>query len=177
MKFIVLTASILIATACASKPEIINRIPFNPVEFAKLPTSGTAIVTGQAFLKTADGKIYYPQRENARLNPKTSYSKQWYEVNYIGKKNITKADPRYLDYIYKSSMDKKGRFTFKKIPGGDYYISAPIFWMKEIKMEDGTILMKRQGAFICHEIHVDDGQTVVTNITSTQPVNSISSNQ
>ena len=168
--------SLLLLSACAGRPVIIERIPFDPAEYAARPTSGTAVVTGQAFIKASDGKIYYPKNEQARLNPVTTYSKQWYEVNYLARKNIADADPRYLNHVYKADFDPQGQFKFENIPAGNYYISAPIFWMEEIKLADGSILMKRQGRFICKEIHVDDNQTLVTNITIEQPVNMASSN-
>ncbi|MDH5447035.1 MAG: hypothetical protein OEY52_15920 [Gammaproteobacteria bacterium] len=176
MKKLLILTSILLASACASKPELIQRIPFNMAEYAELPAKGTATVTGQAYLKTADGTIHYPKNEKARLNPVTSYSKQWYQVHYIERKSITKADPRYLEYVYKVDFDEQGRFNFNNIPEGSYYISAPIFWMEEIKMEDGSILMKRHGAFVCQEIHVKEGETLVMNITRDQTVKVATSN-
>lgn len=176
MKYLFYLTGVLLLSACAAKPEIIQRIPFNPTEFADLPSSGTATVMGQAFVAGADGIQHYPQNEHARLNPVTSYSRQWYEVNYLAKKNIADADPRYLEYVYKVEFDGQGRFRFHNIPAGDYYISAPIFWMQEIKMADGSILMKRQGMFICKELHVDEGKTVVTEITAKHAVNMASSN-
>ena len=167
---------LLLLSACAGKPVIIERIPFNPGEYADRPSSGTAVVIGQAFIKAADGKVYYPKNEQARLNPVTSYSKQWYEVNYLARQNIADADPRYLSYVYKADFDQEGRFKFQNLPAGDYYISAPIFWMEETKLADGSILMKRQGRFICKEIHIDEGQTLVANISAEQPLNLAASN-
>lgn len=171
MKKFVYLGFVLLLAACAGQPEIVKRIPFNPHEFAQLPTTGTATVTGQAFITGSDGRQYYPHGEQARLNPITSYSRQWYQVHYLDRKNIGDADPRYLEYVYKAEFTQQGRFTFQNIPAGDYYLSAPIFWLEEIKMKDGSILMKRQGAFICREIHVEEGKTTVTNITAVQAVN------
>lgn len=167
---------VLLITACASGPEVIQRIPFNSAEFASLPTRGSATVKGQAYIKTSAGELYYPRGEQARLNPVTSYSKQWYEVNYLANKNIADADPRYLEYVYKAGFDHEGNFQFNNIPAGSYYLSAPIFWMEEIKNDDGSVLMKRQGMFVCQEIHVGDGVIMVKNIAAELPLNVATSN-
>ena len=112
----------------------------------------------------------------ARLNPVTSYSKQWYQVHYRDRLNISNADPRYLDYVRKVNFDENGQFHFDKVPAGNYYLSAPIFWMEENKLEDGSILMKRQGAFVCFEIRVEQGQNLIANITRDSAFNMASSN-
>ena len=176
MKNLYYLAGILLLSACASGPEIVQRIPFDLAEYADLPSSGNANVTGQAFIKASDGTLHYPDNAKARLNPVTSYSKQWYEVNYLKRKNISLADPRYLEYVYKAEFDKEGHFSFSHIPAGKYYVSAPIFWMVETKQADGSILMKRHGRFICQEILVAEGQTLVTRLSAEQTVNVASSN-
>jgi len=48
--------------------------------------------------------------------------------------------------------------------------------MEEIKMEDGSILMKRHGAFVCQEIYVKEGETLVMDITRDQTVKVATSN-
>lgn len=157
---------LVLVTACARQPILIERIPFDIAEFSSLEKAGDATVTGQAFITAGDGKIYYATKAQARLNPKTTYSKQWYDVHYMERKNIADADPRYLEYVHKVDIKEEGRFTFNNIPAGDYYISAPIFWIDEIKMKDGSVLLKRQGSFICFEVQVKEGNILVTNITN-----------
>lgn len=176
MKYVINFLALTLLTACSSQPIVIERLPFDLSEYQALAKNGNATVTGQAYIKTIDGKVYYPKKEQARLNPVTSYSKQWYEVNYLSRQNIAKPDPRYLDYVYKTDFGEQGQFTFTNIPAGDYYISAPIFWFNEINMEDGSIMLKRQGSFICFKIHVEADSTIVTNITIEQPIDVALSN-
>jgi len=175
MKKVVYSLALLFSTACTHQPIVIERVPFKLSEFANLARTGDATVTGQAYIKTANGRIHYPENVDVRLNPKTSYSTQWYEVNYLGKQNISDADPRYLEYVYKVPVGNEGRFSFNNIPAGDYYISAPVFWFEKIPKEDGSILLQRRGSFICYELHVDKGNTVVANITTEQAVKVASS--
>ena len=171
MKKLTIILAILFVSACARTPVIVERIPFNETEFLALPSSGTATVTGKAFIKTTTGNIHFAKNAEVRLNPKTSYSRQWYKVNYLGRTNIADADPRYLGYVRKVRADENGRFTFNDVPAGDYYISAPVFWFKDIKLEDGSIYKQRLGKFICFEIHVEEGQTTIAQITTPRPFN------
>jgi len=171
MKNLTIALAILFASACARTPIIVERIPFNEAEFLALAASGSATVTGKAFIKTTTGSIHFAKNVQVRLNPKTSYSQQWYEVNYLGQSNIADADPRYLNYVHKARADGDGRFSFNNVAAGDYYISAPVFWFNEIKLEDGSIYKQRLGKFICYEIHVEEGQTTVAEITTSRPFN------
>lgn len=172
MKHIIILVIAIFVSACASNViETIERIQFNVNEYKALPKTGQFIIKGKAFLKTTDGEIKFPENYFVRLNPKTSYSEQWYNVNYVGHKNIGVADPRYFDYVYKTKTDKNGNFKFKNIPAGEYYISAPIFWMKEIPQEDGSIYQRRLGKFICYEIIVKGDNVKVINITTEKPLN------
>ena len=171
MKKLTIALAILFVSACARTPVTVERIPFNEAEFLALPTTGSATVSGKAFIKTTTGSIHFAKHAEVRLNPKTSYSQQWYEVNYVGRTNIANADPRYLGYVRKVKADENGRFSFKDIPAGDYYISAPVFWFNEITLEDGSIYKQRLGKFICFEIHVEEGQMMVAEITTPRPFN------
>ena len=168
MKTVFYILGAMLSTACAQQTVVIQRVPFNPSEYSSLARTGTATVTGQAYIKTPDGHVHYPHKAQARLNPKTTYSQQWYEINYLGRQNIAIADPRYLAYVYMVDFGANGQFTFRNIPAGDYYLSAPIFWFDELSQPDGSILLKRRGAFICYEVHVEEGNTLVTNITAEQ---------
>jgi len=175
MKVLLILITGLFISACSIQPVLIERVTFNPDEFQALPTSGTASITGEAFIIDVSGKKHFPINAKARLNPKTSYSKQWYEVNYLNRYNIGAADPRYLKYVRKTDIGEDGHFSFKNIPAGDYYISAPIFWMKEYKLEDGSVLLKRTGAFVCYEIRVEDDKAMLVQITTGQDFNVVSS--
>ncbi|MDH5407184.1 MAG: hypothetical protein OEY00_01085 [Gammaproteobacteria bacterium] len=168
-KLIILTVTGLLVSACSTKPITVDRIAFNEVEFTSLAAQGTTSISGTAFIVDAQGEKHFPSNAQARLNPKTSYSRQWYEVNYLNQQNIADADPRYLKYVRKADIDARGNFSFENIPAGNYYISAPVFWMKEFKLEDGSVFLKRMGAFVCYEIQVEQGKDMIVQITTDNP--------
>lgn len=164
MKYLHIVFISLLMVACASPPTIVPRIEFDHAEFEALPKSGTATVVGRAYIRTGDGQIYVPAQAHIRLNPKTSYSKQWYEVNYLQKRPIADADPRYLAHVRKVQPDGNGLFTFHDVPPGKYYLSAPIYWTEQATDTTGAVRLRRTGAFVCQEITVRRGAVVTADV-------------
>ena len=141
----------------ADRVDKVDRIPFPEAEYAALPIigSGTATVTGQAFLKTRGGDVKTAAGNSVLLNPVTSYSRQWFETEYIGGKPLADYDPRLEQFMVAKIVDAQGNFTFKNVPAGDYYVTTGVFW--EAPTTNG---LKRQGATLSQQVHVSDGQTV-----------------
>lgn len=67
---------VLLSTSCAGlRPAAtVERIAFPQEEYSSLPEAGTAVVHGQAFLKTRGGDVKTAAGEEVILNPVTSYS-------------------------------------------------------------------------------------------------------
>jgi hypothetical protein len=64
----------------------------------------------------------YGKSTRLYLNPKTSYSDQWYKESYIGGKKMAKADDRLFNYLKFTSSDENGNFAFYGVPSGRYYL-------------------------------------------------------
>ncbi len=145
----------LIIVSCAgiepstTKPAI-PRIPFPEDEYAKLPISGTGIVSGSAFLKVG-GDIKAAAGERVILNPVTSYSKQWYTVSYLGNSHLEPPDKKIDKYIRIKKADAQGRFTFKNVPPGEYYIITVVSWEAPVGSQGPPV---SQGVRLCKIITV-----------------------
>lgn len=135
---------------CAS----VTRIPFPENEYSQLQKEGSAIVKGQVFMKTRGGNVKYGAGEEILLNPVTSYSKQWFEVNYLGKRVMSAQDPRQKDYIKTTLADGEGRFIFKKVPAGRYYVVGNVTW------EAVPNQMFPEGGIITKQITVNENEEV-----------------
>lgn len=158
---------LVVLTGCAATTRpIIQRIPFPVEEYAILPIKGTAIVKGQAFLKTRGGDVKTAAGNEVLLNPVTSYSNQWYEQHYLRGNNLDpgEADKRLRNYIQKTTADAEGRFIFKDVPKGNYYLTTTVIW--EAPTGYGGSLMP-QGGLVVKEISINDGEEL--NIILTQP--------
>ncbi len=149
----------LFAASCSlleTRKPLLPRIPFPKEEYAKLPTSGTGAVTGRAFLKRG-GDILAAAGERVLLNPVTTYSNQWYSLSYIGHNQLEPPDPRINKYIRSTTADPQGKFTFRNVPPGDYYIITVISWQLPAASKEAAA---SQGARLCKKITVKNGEEI-----------------
>lgn len=161
MKRVMLTICLLIlllGMGCMGFVKPVQRIPFPIEEYQALPPidSGTATITGQAFMKTRGGDVKYAAGVEICLMPVTSYSNQWYDESYLVSKPITQYDSRYRQYIGTTMGDGEGRFEFVDVPAGDYYLSASIVW--EYVSGGRYPSLVPTGGVVAKKVSVEDGQ-------------------
>jgi hypothetical protein len=120
----------------------VTRIPFPLEELEKLPKTGTASVIGQGFLKTRSGDVKFAAGNKVTLVPVTAYSNQWYEIQIVQDRRLESADPRYPNYYWQQTADGEGRFEFKDLPAGEYYINTYVFWEAGSTNQGGWIAKK-----------------------------------
>jgi hypothetical protein len=113
-------------TDLSGESQKVARIPFPVKEYARLPRSGKGTIKGQIYL--SDGyELKIPGKDTRLyLNPKTSYSDQWYEESYIGGRKMQKADDRLFNYLRFTSSDANGNFAFYGVPSGTYYLIGTV---------------------------------------------------
>lgn len=156
--FLPLTALLLISCA-AQQPILVKRIPFPVEEYEALPKTGTGEVVGQAFLKTRGGDVKTCAGEEVTLNPVTSYSDQWYEVSYIGQKQIDVCHGYLPLYIITKTADADGRFHFKDVPPGEYYITTRVIWQIPGGYHNGLKYPPQwEGGRLCQKITVKNDE-------------------
>lgn len=164
MKKIALLLSVYFLSACATMtpPQKISRITFPEHEYQGLVKSGTAIVKGQAFLKTRGGDVKMAAGNEIILNPVTSYSNEWYEKEYIQGKPLVEADSRLWKYVIKTVADGSGRFTFKNVPAGQYYVTTRVTWEAATGYHGA---LQVQGSVVTKRITVNDGDDIEVILT------------
>ncbi|UCE74111.1 MAG: hypothetical protein JSV56_00020 [Methanomassiliicoccales archaeon] len=151
-------------SGCAGLQPAVKRVPFPAEEYAKLPEmgTGTATVRGQAFLKTMVGEVKYAAGNEVVLAPVTSYSTQMYETSGnwaidswrpYPQYEPRQPDPRRKKYGGYTQGDGEGRFEFKKVPEGEYYLGTYVQW--SIPQQYGY---RPQGGTITKKITVEEGK-------------------
>lgn len=127
-----IVVALLVLGGCASAPGVfseIQRPPFPEAEYAQLPREGDGVVTGQVFMRTVGGDVIVGAGSEVILNPVTSYSTFWYENDYsAGGRRLSPHDPRADAWIITTQADGEGRFTFRNVPAGDYYVVSRVTW-------------------------------------------------
>lgn len=169
MKRLLLTAALAstlagcMPTYTYTPPLMVQRPAFPSAEYAALPTAGSATVTGQAFLKTRGGDVKTGAGNTIYLEPVTSYSTFAYSYkDYRGQ--LTPAAPQLEQYKRSAIADATGRFTFKNVPEGKYYLSGRVTWEVPNFSQYGSY-MSTQGGDIWKTITVKNGEQLEVMLT------------
>lgn len=140
----------------------LDRVAFPDAEYAALPVKGTATVRGQAFLKTRGGDVKTAAGEEVILNPVTSYSQQWFDVAYVGGRELKEPDARYSEYQRRKVADAEGRFQFSDVPAGEYFVVARVVWDAAVGYQGSLV---QQGGYVAKKIEVKDGELIDVIVT------------
>lgn len=119
--------ALALAAGCTRLPH--ERLEsFVEAEYAPYAKPGTAQIDGQAFIKTHSGEVKFAAANWVYLTPLTSYSAEWFRVRVLNNRRIEPPDARLEKYQRRTKADGEGRFQFKNLPAGEYYLFCPIRW-------------------------------------------------
>ena len=155
-KLSLLLLPILLLNCISTQPQQKHeqRRPFDPAEYKFVKINGTAEISG---------KILIPQRDDENkpcsgcvitLNPATSYSEEFYIKTVQNGIPIEPADIRVLKYIRKTVADDSGKFVFKNIAKGKYYLYSPITY--ELPNPSGGYT--KTNAYVYKTAYIRNGQ-------------------
>jgi hypothetical protein len=147
-------------TGCITLTPYYMSTPFNEADFAIYNKQGNSTITGQAFLKTVGGEVKYGAGNIVCLYPANAYMK---EVRTTDNKmmDIKNLDLRWKNFIKETTADANGRFEFKNLIPGEYYIECAIYWGVA-----GKYGVERTGALVRTKVRVNDGETINAILTS-----------
>jgi len=106
--------------------EKMERITFPVSEYNRLARTGKGTVKGSIYVTDAYGKRVVGAGTRLYLNPKTSYSDQWYSESYLGGYKMEKADSRLFNYLRFTAANSEGKFAFYGVPSGKYYLIGTV---------------------------------------------------
>ncbi len=152
MKKIFAALAVVSALSGCAQP-MVQRISFPASEYAALATTGTGVVSGQAFLRTLGGDVKYGAGSSVYLLPATSYTDQWFNENYLGGRALSEPDPRASQGKLETQADGSGNFVFRDVPRGSYYLSTIVTWQAPTQFGLAT-----QGGVVAKKIEVSDGK-------------------
>jgi undecaprenyl-diphosphatase len=86
------------------------------------PAEGNAVVAGRVILKTPEEEIKKGADSTVYLVPVTDYSKEWFEHYVLKSGRVRGKDPRAFRSTLATVTDQEGRFEFRKVAPGEYYL-------------------------------------------------------
>jgi hypothetical protein len=154
IRFMISLTILVLITGCAIQQ---RRAVFNEEEYRAYAGKGSGTIVGQAFMVARNGDVKYGAGRAVILSPVTSYSKEWYEEFVLKGRRLTEPDPRALKYIRITQADGEGRFEFKDVPAGSYFIACFIQWEYTAGSSTGGIAHA--------EVKIGNGETVKVVVT------------
>lgn len=146
---------------CVPVQEIEISSEFSATEAAIINKPGSGVLNGEAFLKRRDGQVVTCAGEMANLVPATSYAVERITAIYgspnggyrpaLGANYDDGAD-EYQEMIRQVRCDSEGRFTFKGVASGTYYISTSVLWQVSDYYYEGGVLAQR--------VKIEDGKMI-----------------
>ena len=158
MKRTLLMAGLIVCLAgCRSAPETQpRRIAFNPSEFAPYSQKGSATIAGRALLLHPKGGEQPAAFRQVVCVPVTGYTRETHERTILRGEFLGAPDRRYLQYRVAAITDENGRFEFRDLPAGSYYVTLDITreYIRDTREERRSILPS------VAEVGVEEGETV-----------------
>ena len=144
----------VVMTGCGSIPSPTLNQPTSQTEFEYKPylRTGSGSVSGQAFFVQAGGVVVTAAGRTVTLDPATTTGKEWWAKagkHYVHSA-VVPASPNFKKSRRKTIADADGRFKFRELPAGNYFIRTDITWYSPA----GT-----QGGLVGKQITVRNGQT------------------
>lgn len=141
----------LALAACATE-RIPVGVPFDPREAAFIEQPGSAVITGQGFMRQLGGGVVTCAGEQATLIPATAYATARMRILYgnveAGRRPLTmmsapeEAPPEYLRLTRTSTCDAQGNFRFDNLPPGQYFLTVPVRWVAGSAPQGGTLMRR-----------------------------------
>lgn len=170
MKIMAATAAasfVLTLTACETTLLSSREPSFDPDAVAWSKQRGANTIVGTAQLKSGDGVMRSCASLSVRLAPDSDYTRDRVErlygdadAAYVSAAEAKRVraqpgagvTPAYEKALKAATCDAKGRFTFKNLPDGTYYVMAPVVWR-------GKIGEVSEGGFFMQRVTVEGGET------------------
>jgi hypothetical protein len=137
----------------------LKRVRFPASEYHALARTGKGTVKGSIYVKDLYGEKVFGSGTRLYLNPKTSYSKQWYKKSYLGGRKLEKADSRLFNYLKFTAADAEGAFAFYGVPSGSYYLIGTVKCAEQCGYEN------EQSIRIAKKVSIHGNQVIEEDLT------------
>ncbi len=161
-----LAALLLGAGGCTSAgPRVLDRqTAYDPLEYEAYRGHGTAELAGQAVARTREGEPVFGADDSVYLFPATRYTDEWWKRTMVEGSYLADPDPRSLAFMRTTVADEEGRFRFRSLPAGEYYVVCIITWEEDL-LDQRTSWQRKTTSSRLHvanlgmRVHLERGQS------------------
>jgi undecaprenyl-diphosphatase len=118
MLLILMTGVLIGCTSVSEHKAVLDEAAFSS------PTEGSAVITGRVILKSVSDEFTKGAESTVFLIPVTDYSREWFEHYVLKSGRMRGKDPRAFRSTLAAATDQEGRFEFRKIARGEYYLTC-----------------------------------------------------
>lgn len=145
-------------------PTITVSTPFNPTEAAWSTKDGNNTITGSALMRTVGGDVKTCGGFTVFLQPVTTYSSEIMsklfgstEGGFARRPANVETPDGYDALLRTTTCDAQGKFTFSKLPDGEYFVATKVTWGA---VQGGQYsYISQQGGVVMQKVRVAGGQT------------------
>lgn len=100
---------------------------------------GTANLTGQAFLLQRGGGVVKAAGRTVTLDPATATGIEWWSKSNWQYRELTPPSPGFNKARRTTMADAEGKFKFKNLPAGTYYLRTEVTWEAGGDIQGGLV--------------------------------------
>jgi hypothetical protein len=114
---------------CAQRPAVPINTPITAAELAPYRKAGSATVVGRAYLRRQDAAAVTCAGQQVLLIPAIAYNRAMIAALRAGQKPVPGPNVGTSESYWKKSVcDARGRFRFRNVPAGPWYVSIAVRW-------------------------------------------------
>lgn len=126
---------LVVLTGCIAQTQVQPPV-WNPLsdsaeaEYDRYLVPGTSVLTGQAFMTQRGGGVVKAAGRSVTLDPATAIGNEWWVKAGIkwALRAHTPESPSFHKARRTTVADAEGRFRFKELPPGKYYVRTEVTW-------------------------------------------------
>lgn len=153
-KIFIILIFIFLIGCVAQQPQIKLLSNFDPSISKKLLEKGNSTIEGSALIRQRGGGVVTCAGQNVSLIPVTEYSTERIAYIYKNLSNgfipVGASYPKFInddmrfetDGLKNEICDAQGKFIFKNIKAGEYYLTTVIVWEVGNNLQGGALMNK-----------------------------------
>jgi hypothetical protein len=99
---------------------------------SSVTAAAPATIAGEVTIKTRAGEVRSGADSTIYLIPATAYASEWFAHYVVNGEKIEGTDPRSFPSARAGPVDREGRFEFRHVPAGAYYLTCNVHYRRSM---------------------------------------------